>query len=152
MQFSISSTVHRYQDPDFVPISQKFVAEIRISETLFSSMAKEGLAAALIHEVLHGYMNHQQISYNDQFAQHTIISEKYIQTLTEFLVSKYAIPIVDATALAWHGIEGTKLFQDTETFKIGDEEVSKRDLQGTAAFYMGGLDDKPAMGKPLCDD
>jgi len=63
-------------------------------------MSKEGLAAALIHEVLHGYMNYRSISYNDGFAQHTVISEKYIQTLTEFLVSKYTIPVVDATALA----------------------------------------------------
>lgn len=141
----------KFMDPNHNITKRVYSATITIDQSLLPTISKEGVATALIHEVLHAYLDYNSISFDQAAAQHNYIAANYIATMAAFLQNKYGVPANDAVALAWGGLAETKLYQNATSFQMPDNTtVSKEDLAHTYGDYMGGVD-KPNKGKPLCN-
>lgn len=147
----VNGSLKTYTNPNHEVTRRQFSAEIKITESALSTMSKEGLAALLVHELLHGYLSYNNINFKNETAQHSYIATNYLNSLSSFLQNKYNIPSSDAMALSWAGITEIDLYQNASSFKMPDgSTISKRDMEEKSANYMGGKD-KPNSGTPLCN-
>lgn len=147
----LNGSLKTYTNPNHEVIKREFSAEIRIDNSVLSTISKEGVASLLVHELLHGYLSYRHIDYNKETAQHSYIAANYLSALSSFLQSKFGVPTNDAMALSWAGITDIDLYKNANSFQMPDgSTISKRDMEEKSSNYMGGKD-KPNSGTPLCN-
>jgi hypothetical protein len=86
-------------------------ASIRLNATVLATSSREYIAAVIMHEALHAYLDSKGIAIGD--AQHEQMAANYVNTMANDLMAMFPGLIKDAAyALAWGGLEGTALYSD----------------------------------------
>jgi len=126
-----------------------FNADITLSLDYFSGSSKESVIATLIHEVVHSYLAYTGNNTLNT-AQHSIISEKYIDPMAAYLQSYFNMNMKEAYALAWSGIPDSKAFKDakaTDSFAMSNgNTITKDEIGNISAQYNGGVN-----GTKICN-
>lgn len=74
-------------------------------------------------------------------------AKDYINPMVNYLLSLYHIDLVDASAIAWRGVMATAAYTSANSFKVGNTDVPKSDLQDTAIAYLLSFKGQPKCAK-----
>ncbi|WP_293784865.1 SprT-like domain-containing protein [uncultured Pedobacter sp.] len=105
-----------------------FTCSIILNESALSNAIQEYTVATIIHESLHAYLQYKAGNTLQHGQNHEEISKDYIVPFVNIMKSIYPdLDLKDATALAWGGVQGTSLWNESyknNSFKIvGTTEV-----------------------------
>ncbi len=86
-------------------------SSIHLNKDVLSTSSQEYIAATIMHEALHAYMDYQGIDIGDE--QHKAMAAKYINTMATDLKNMFPTLTNDAAyALAWGGLENTSTYKN----------------------------------------
>ncbi len=140
-----SIPAHFDPHPGFV--NGNFSGAITISSNTLLPSTEENAAAVIIHEVVHAYLKYTNpLNTWDKPMQHTIISDKYVMPMAYYLASLYSIPIKDATALAWSGLDNSAIYTDLSSFDYPGGVMTKDELKSIYGNYVTKI-----LGSPICE-
>lgn len=78
--------------------------------------------------------------------EHTVISDKYITPMANYLSVLYAISIKNAIALAWSGLNDSAIYTSLTNFDYPGGTMTKHDLEDIYRDYVTKF-----SGTPVCN-
>jgi len=89
-------------------------AAIDLNAVTLATSSKEFIAATIMHEALHAYLDSKGIAIGD--AQHDVMAANYVNSMANDLMAMFPGLIKDAAySLAWGGLENTHLYSNPGT-------------------------------------
>ncbi|MCX2479355.1 hypothetical protein OQY15_09660 [Pedobacter sp. MC2016-15] len=120
---------------------------ITFSDTNFVNVSKEYITTTLIHEAVHAYLRTNPNTFYDlEETDHETLSIRYVEPLSDFLISMYGISAFDAYSLTWRGLMSTKAYKNANSFNVQGTIYSKELIEQTGVQYL--ISQK---GQPKCD-
>lgn len=141
-QYGVSVAAQFQADP--ASANGIFSGTLKININTLLPTTKENTASAVIHEIVHAYFafNGQK---NLQEIEHQMIATEYIQPMANFLSGLYNMPIKDATALAWTGLDDANSYINSDNFSYPGGTMTKDELNGIYVDYV-----MKYSGQPVC--
>jgi hypothetical protein len=130
-----------------------FTCSIRLNESILNNATQEYAVATIIHETLHAYLQYKAGNTLSHGQNHEDISKNYIVPFVNLMKSIFPnMDLKDATAIAWGGVQGTSLWQDSyknDSFKIGgtNQTMDFSTMKGLENAHHSGYADNST---PLC--
>jgi hypothetical protein len=88
------------------------ILTVYISINYGKNSSKEFYAATILHEMIHGYIESQNIAQNGKEKEEVIANSKYVGWMSAALISLFPnLSLSDANALALGGLQGTSYFK-----------------------------------------
>lgn len=99
------------------------ILTVYISINYGKNSSKEFYAATILHEMIHGYIESQNIAQNGKEKEEVIANSKYVGWMSAALISLFPnLSLSDANALALGGLEETSYFKSLSQ-EIRDESL-----------------------------
>jgi len=124
-----------------------FKATIYLDREFLPQTSKEYATELILHEIIHAYIgfiaNNSSMS---QLLEHSILVDKYLDIMANYLTNLYGTSPRDAMALTWFGVSReTSLFANREIFYYNGGSMTKEELKRIAGDYAANL-----AGSPNC--
>jgi hypothetical protein len=140
-------------------IGNEFSADITLNVSYHANTSQENLITTLIHEIVHAYLGYTSNNFLKTETDHNVIADKYVGPMANYLHNSFGIPLKDAYALGWSGVQDSKVYKDagddTEFTMSDGNKITKAETRNLSGPYKLPTNDPSntglTKGQKICE-
>lgn len=127
-----------------------FDIKVTLNKNTMPGYSQEFVATTMVHEIMHGYFNENKIYYNQQFKQHQLMAEGYVESMKSAVKDLFPnLPDKSAYALVLNGFND--MFENNLTgwnALLIKYQLTTQEIYDTQIAYKSNIPSAPGTKCP----